>query len=128
MPPDRSRNRTSVSCAKAPRIRWVGLRAGTDSSRGASRLPASVSPRSARRQHLQNPPAEVGQIVRLAAADEVAVDNYRGVFPHPAGIDEIVLDPQRARDADAAIDSGRDRNPAAVTNGGDKLAGGVEVA
>ena len=54
--------------------------------------------------------------------------DHRGVFPHGAGVDQVVLDARRAGDPHAAIDAGRDRNPAAVADGGHQLAGGGELA
>src|SRR6478672_1117192 len=81
--------------------------------------PTNIVQHSLRAGHdLQNTTAEVGQVVWFAAADEMAVDNDGGIFPHGTGVDQIVLDAGRAGDADAAVDTGGDGNPATVANGG----------
>ena len=77
---------------------------------------------------LDDGPAEIGEIVGLAAGDEVAVDDDRSILPDGAGIDEVVFDAGRARDADAAVNAGRDRNPAAVADRGDEFFGFGELA
>ena len=77
--------------------------------------------------HLQNPPAEIGQIVRFAAANKVPIDDHGRIFPDGAAIDEIVFNAGRAGDAYAAVDASRDRHPATMTDGRDKLAGSVKV-
>src|SRR5262245_44015112 len=49
-------------------------------------------------------PAEIGQIIRLAAGDEMAVNHHGSVFPYRTSIDQIVLDPRRPGNADALVD------------------------
>jgi len=36
--------------------------------------------------YLQNPSAKIGQIVRFAAADEMAIDDYGGILPDCSGV------------------------------------------
>jgi hypothetical protein len=58
----------------------------------------------------------------------MAIDDDRSVFIQPAGVDEVVLDPGRAGDADPAINPSGNRDPSAVADRRDRLARRVEVA
>src|SRR5207302_7074339 len=62
------------------------------------------------------------------AADKVPVDHDRCVLPNAARIDQVIFDSRRTGHSHAAIDAGRYRYPASVANGGNQLAGFVEIA
>src|SRR5205085_9972320 len=107
---------------------WKDRRAGASRARWSHPTYSGPENSFCSSHHLQNATAKVGQVVGFAAADEMAVDHDGGIFPHRAGVDQIVLDAGRAGDANAAINAGGDRNPAAVADGGDEFAGFVEIA
>ena len=72
--------------------------------------------------------AEIGQVVGAATADVVPVDHDRSVFEDRSSVDEVILDAGRSGHANAAVDTGRDRDPATVANRGDRLFRGVKVS
>ena len=79
-------------------------RCGTSRSRDGRHIAAASCRRSVAasrhrdaRHHFDNRPAELGQIVRLAAADEVAIDDDRRVLPDRAGVHQVVLDARASR-------------------------------
>src|SRR3954447_16784570 len=88
---------------------------------------AGLSDRGAA-HHFDNCAAEIGEVVGLAARDEVAVDNDGSVAPNSAGIDEVVFDAGRTGDVDPAIDAGGDWDPATVADGGNELFAFGELA
>src|SRR5436190_10389307 len=70
---------------------------------------------------LQNSLAELGQIVGLAAGDEVPIDDDGRIEPNRTGIDQIVLDSRRTSDFHPFVNACRDGDPAAVADGRDQF-------
>src|SRR5262245_19481381 len=68
------------------------------------------------RHHYDDCAAEIGQVVGLAARYEIAIDDNGRIQPNGTGIHEIVFDTERTGHFRAAIDAGRDCDPAAVAD------------
>ncbi|TWU11037.1 hypothetical protein Poly21_49440 [Allorhodopirellula heiligendammensis] len=56
----------------------------------------------------------------------MAIDNHGSILEDRPSIHQIILDPRRACDADASIDTCRDRDPPPVADRRDRFARGVE--
>src|SRR5438067_4424795 len=67
------------------------------------------------------------EVVGLAGAHEVAVDDDLGVLPHRAGIDEIIGDRRPGGRPPPGQDAGRRRDPPCVADERDRLAPAVHL-
>ena len=77
-------------------------------------------------ENLEHPLAKIRQVIRLAAGNEMSVNDDSLVFPNCACVDQVVLNSWRTCHFDALVYAGRDGNPAAMTNGRDKFASVVK--
>ena len=93
------------------------MRAFTASSLDPSeRLTTMSLHRDAGGEQIDDGRHERREISGFSAGDEMAIDDHGSVRPEGPSIDEIILDARAARHADAAVDAGGDRDPAAVAD------------
>src|SRR5260370_33519616 len=78
-------------------------------------------------QRRQQRPAKLWKVRGCSRGDQIAVHDYRAVFPDRAGVLHVVLDGANARGALALQDPRRDRYPSRVTDERHRLPGLVDL-
>src|SRR5690606_22230939 len=89
--------------------------------------PARQLPAAMLVQHIDQLVVKRRDIVRLAAADPVAIDDHFFIHPVTTGIADIVLQRRPAGHGAPFDQSGRHQYPAAVADHEDRLAGFIDL-